>query len=87
MGFEYIRILDGVSYHARCVFFFSRGWGDYYVSYSSITCMHREFHIWETCKPYWVFPKIWENPPNHPLNNRVLTIIFTIHFGVSVKSP
>ena len=22
MGLEYIRILDGVSYHARCVFFF-----------------------------------------------------------------
>ena len=27
MGFEYIRILDGVSYHARCVFFFFLGGG------------------------------------------------------------
>ena len=28
----------------------------------------------------WVFPKIMV-PPNHPLFNRLLTIIFTIHFG------
>ena len=27
-------------------------------------------------------PKIWENPPNHPLKNRVGTILYkTIHFG------
>ena len=34
----------------------------------------------------WVFPKNnGKTPPNHPLQNRVGTTIFTIHFGV--KSP
>ena len=30
----------------------------------------------------WVFPSIGEISPNHPLKNRVSTIIITIHFGV-----
>ena len=29
----------------------------------------------------WVFPKIWENHPNHPILIG-FSIIFTIHFGV-----
>ena len=29
----------------------------------------------------WMFPKIWENPPNHPILIGFGTLIFTIHFG------
>ena len=37
-------------------------------------------------KKTWVFPKIWENPPNHPFVHRVLEPLFSPSI-LGVKSP